>query len=175
MAGDNNEKTTSTDTQNLNDLCKNMLKEVEEMKANLLEPLLACVVHGKLDYQWDSGSGLAAIKLLETFAGVAKEDFSKSDVIKHHQMMIELIKDAPRMYGRGVNLVLEEFLRAEMETLSADTANLKLLDEIEKEKLRNVLTENNECPSGMMQSAFLMYGQMILQGMKDMEICDKAK
>ena len=175
LAGDINQETDSTDTKNLNDLCNNMLKEVEEMKANLLAPLLACVVHGKLDYQWDSGSGLTAIKLLETFAGVAKEDFSKTDVIKHHQMMIELIKNAPRMYGRGVNLELEEFLRAEMETLSADIANLKVLDEIEKEKLRNVLTENNECPSGMMQLAFLMHGHVILQGMKDMEICDKAK
>ena len=175
LAGDNGEETTSTDTQNLNELCKNMLKEVEEMKADLLSPLLACVVFDKLDYQWDSKSGLTGNKLRETFAVVANPDLSKSDVIKHHEMMIELIKNAPRMYGRGINLELVEILRSEIETLSSDTADLHVLDEIETEKLRNVQTENNECPSGMMQRAFLLYGNIILQGMLDMVIRQKVE
>ena len=152
-----------------------MLKEVEEMKADLLSPLLACVVFDEPDYQWDSKSGLAANKLRETFAVVTNPDLSKSDVIKHHELMIELIKNAPRMYGRGINLELVEILRSEIETLSSDTADLHVLDEIETEKLRNVQTENNECPSGMMQRAFLLYGNIILQGMLDMVIREKVE
>ena len=70
--------------------------------------------------------------------------------------MIELIKNAPRMYGRGVNLELVQLLRTEIETLSADTAHLQMLDEIEMKKLKNVSTENYECPSAMMQRAFIL-------------------
>ena len=131
---------TSADQIKLFGRSVNMMVEIKALKDHLREVLVGCVKHGHLDFQWDQACSLHSTRLVKTFNALLKQQsgITKEAVIDHHRTMIKLIEQAPRKYGRGVNLELLEFLKTELEILRSDSGSLEALDQMETEKMKKV-------------------------------------
>ena len=102
-----------------------------------------------LDYQW-TGDALAptfsdivkaGLKNIDSLDMVGGEEL-KQAVISHHKKMIDMIRHAPRKYGRGVNLDLVNMLRDEVKKMKQPRGSLSELDKLELEKMTRLKKEN---------------------------------
>ena len=110
--------------------CVNMLIHLRHLRATIFHALFGCLTNELLDYQWKDP------KLVRSFCEMAKKSKKdkrafKSAVIAHHKVMIRLIKEASRKYGRGVNEDLLKFLTKEIDILHSPNGTIDDLDRSE--------------------------------------------
>ena len=148
------------DEKELGARCSKMKKEIGELKGLIFETLIGCLLTDHLDFQWSVSSSLCIERLRESFLALASvqqcNSLSKEAVKNHHKMMIHLIKNAPRKYGRGVNIKLLIFLQTELQTLSSDEGSLETLENTEREKVRQEIMGKETKPSDLqLKTSFL--------------------
>ena len=85
----------------------------------------------------------AGLKNIDSLDIVGGEEL-KQAVIGHHKKMIDMIRHAPRKYGRGVNLDLVNMLRDEVEKLKQPRGSLSELDKLELEKMTRLKAQRKE-------------------------------